>query len=266
MNRKAPALLPRLWPGRFIEASSASADADDSSEYQGFYLVGLSWHSAFGEPAKDDAKATKAALDGLLRDFETRMRSDARYYDATTCWMAASVVHSTDVSTAALDPGYLSGDDFEADDDDIDDDSEDEEDEDPDQDATTGSDDNEASAASSKARGRAQQRPTKLNVPTSAKPAGMGRFRPAADVLSRLRWDRALDAGDFIVGFEDRFAGAQEKPLAQWKTEQTDEEFIPQHRILYFKRKRDGRVVWERKSRIDRVFGSGVVPADESLS
>lgn len=49
-----------------------------------------------------------------------------------------------------------------------------------------------------------------------------------------------------------------EIPLDRWKSEQTDEEFIPQHRILYFKQKADGRVVWDREARRDEIFGSGV--------
>ena len=69
--------------------------------------------------------------------------------------------------------------------------------------------------------------------------------------------DPSLDSGDFIVGYEDRFAGAMERALDAWKTEQTDEEFIPQHRILYFKRRSDATVVWERRTRTDLLFGSG---------
>lgn len=263
MNRKAPALLPRLWPGRFIDAPIIDTAAD--AEYQGFYLIGLAWINNDNGGIKDDTKVTKTALEGLLRDFETRMRSDARYYDAASCRMAASVVNTSDIAAAVLDPGYLDGIDAAFDDEDDDSDDADEEEEADNGNVSPDSNDEEpGSSRAAKAR-RAATRPTKPNVPTSTKPEGMGKFRPAADVLSRLRWDRALDAADFIVGFEDRFAGAQEKALALWKTEQTDEEFIPQHRILYFKRRSDGRVVWERKTRIDRVFGSGVVPADITL-
>jgi uncharacterized protein (UPF0248 family) len=79
--------------------------------------------------------------------------------------------------------------------------------------------------------------------------------------LNRLRWDPNLDPTDYIVGYEDRFLGARETGLEKWKTEQTDEEFIPQHRILYFKKKGGddgkGEVVWERATRVDRVFFSG---------
>ncbi|OAA69074.1 DUF455 domain protein [Cordyceps fumosorosea ARSEF 2679] len=265
MNRKAPALLPRMWPGRFVDAPME--DSATGSEYQGSYLIGLAWDSVESDRAKDDAKATKVALDSLLRDFETKIRSDTRYYDASSCWMAASVVNAGDVASAVLDPGYLDGLDANFDDFEDEDDSDEEEDDGDgeDEEGQPGYEEPTTSSSSRAAAKRSAGGPVKLNVPTDAKPEGMGRFRPASDVLHRLRWDRALDAADFIVGFEDRFAGAQEKPLAQWKTEQTDEEFIPQHRILYFKRRSDGRVVWERRTRVDRVFGSGVVPADDVL-
>lgn len=39
----------------------------------------------------------------------------------------------------------------------------------------------------------------------------------------------------------------------------TDEEWIPQHRILYFRRESDGVRVWDRGRRLDEVFGSGVL-------
>lgn len=47
--------------------------------------------------------------------------------------------------------------------------------------------------------------------------------------------------------------------MGSWKQEQTDEEFIPQHRILYFRRSADDVHLWDKKERIDRVFGSGIV-------
>lgn len=90
-----------------------------------------------------------------------------------------------------------------------------------------------------------------------------GKFRTVLNVMKRLRWDPSMDASDYTVGYVDRFVGAQERPLEQWKTEQTDEEFIPQHRILYFKRKTDRSIVWERRTRIDDVFGSGVKADDQ---
>lgn len=85
-----------------------------------------------------------------------------------------------------------------------------------------------------------------------------GKFRTASDVINRLRWDASMDSSDYIIGYEDRFMGARERALDQWKSELTHDEFIPQHRILYFKRRSDGSKVWERSTRIDEIFGSGV--------
>lgn len=84
-------------------------------------------------------------------------------------------------------------------------------------------------------------------------------LRPAKDILSRIRHDPALDNNDFIVGYHDRHADVMEMPVAMWKGggDVTDEEFIPQHRILYFRRKTDGVKVWDRKQRTDLLFGSG---------
>lgn len=47
-------------------------------------------------------------------------------------------------------------------------------------------------------------------------------------------------------------------PMTMWVRESTDEDFIPQHRIKYFKRNSDGEVVWDREGRIDKFFGSGL--------
>lgn len=46
---------------------------------------------------------------------------------------------------------------------------------------------------------------------------------------------------------------------ASWISEPTEDEWIPQHRIRYFKRFDDSgkqEVVWDRDNRIDRMFGS----------
>jgi uncharacterized protein (UPF0248 family) len=251
--------MSRIWPSRFVDAATASSQ-DAASEHQSYYLIGLSWHSTPGSgPTKDEAKAAEITLQSLLHDFETRMRNDDKYYDAGTCWLSAAVTNTTDVSNAVPDPGYLegegAGDSGDSDDDDDDRDILEEEEESETDLSTEG----EEFPKATKSRRSKKEKLTKLNVPTTAKPPGMGKFRSATDVMNRLRWDQGMDETNYMVGFEDRFTGAQEKALVQWKTEQTDEEFIPQHRILYFKRKSDGVVVWERKTRVDRIFGSGVI-------
>lgn len=44
--------------------------------------------------------------------------------------------------------------------------------------------------------------------------------------------------------------------MDSWKKESTDEEFIPQHRVLYI-RHANGDIVWDRRRRIDKIFNSG---------
>lgn len=59
-----------------------------------------------------------------------------------------------------------------------------------------------------------------------------------------------------------------EMDVSAWKggvADVTDEEWIPQHRIMYFRMKGDeeGRRVWDRATRLDRLFGSGVPPGPD---
>ncbi|KAF9885535.1 leukocyte receptor cluster (LRC) member 9 [Aspergillus nanangensis] len=85
------------------------------------------------------------------------------------------------------------------------------------------------------------------------------RLRPVTDVINRLIWDPAFDSSNYIIIYEDRFEGRMEVNLDIWRQtrESTDEEFIPQHRILYIKRRSDNDIIWDRRRRIDKVFLSG---------
>jgi uncharacterized protein (UPF0248 family) len=74
------------------------------------------------------------------------------------------------------------------------------------------------------------------------------------DVLSRLRHDPAFDLDDYVVGYTDRHAGIQEKAAGMWVSESTDEEWIPQGRIQYFRRVSDGKRVWDRATKYECVF------------
>jgi uncharacterized protein (UPF0248 family) len=105
-------------------------------------------------------------------------------------------------------------------------------------------------------------------APTSSRPprksrsserSGLSFLRPAQDVISRINWDPSLSAEAFVIGYEDRFVGVKEIELEKWKSEATDEEFIPMHRIVWIRRKGDngGEIVWDRKKKVDLVFGSG---------
>ena len=80
-------------------------------------------------------------------------------------------------------------------------------------------------------------------------------LRPVQDVVGRIRFDSALDPRRFTIGYEERFAGVREAPLADF----IGEGEIPWHRIWFIKA--GPLIVWDRRERIDLVFGSGNSPA-----
>ncbi len=235
----------RIWPSRFVDQEVT----DDDKDLQGCYLIGLGRLPASNDQsiAKDQIKIMIGTLRTVLEKFEKQIRGDERYFDAKFCWMSASLAKQSDVGHLRLDSRewgeYTIGEDESEDED------QDEEDETLNEDINN---DVEATTSSKK-----KKKLTSKNIPPSH-PAYTGKFRSSADVISRLRWDPSMDSGDYIVGYEDRFLGIRERALDQWKSEQTDEEFIPQHRIAYFKRKSDGAIIWDRKLRKDDIFGSGV--------
>jgi uncharacterized protein (UPF0248 family) len=226
----------RIWPARFTED-----DTTERSDYNCCYLIGLSrTHNSTHSSSHDEKLAAKQNLEKVLDRFVTQLRNDEKHYDASTCWVDVSLADSKAVGSLRLDDREWG--DYVVE---MEPDSEDEEDLDD-----LSDDDNE---------------PIMRTIPQRHKPTmtplSSSKLRPASDVLHRLRWDPNLDPNDYIIGYEDRFLGARETGLEKWKTEQTDDEFIPQHRILYFKKKGGddgkGELVWERVTRIDKVFGSG---------
>lgn len=86
-------------------------------------------------------------------------------------------------------------------------------------------------------------------------------LRTAGAVIQRIRWDPRLDPADFAVGYADRFLGVREEPFAAFCWDEPLAALgpgvlaVPEHRVRYFRFR--GRVVWDRASRTDLVFGSG---------
>ena len=111
------------------------------------------------------------------------------------------------------------------------------------------------SKTNSKAREK-KARKAHIQAQSAAQPTH-GSLRPALDILSRIRHDHSLQEEDFVVGYSDRHTDVKELPVTLWKADVTDEEFIPQHRILYFRRTIDDVKVWDRAERLDLIFGSG---------
>ncbi|KAL2060260.1 hypothetical protein VTL71DRAFT_9655 [Oculimacula yallundae] len=100
------------------------------------------------------------------------------------------------------------------------------------------------------------------------KPPKATPLRPAHEIIARIKWDPDLDITNYMIGYEDRFIGVKEMALGKWKSESTDEEFIPMHRVVWIRLKDgiggdssgagEGEIVWDRRKKIDRFFGSGV--------
>lgn len=221
------------------------ANGKDARDYQGCYLIGLVWAEngeaqIMNESASDVFQAT---LQTTLEQFADQIRSNDKYFDATSSWVDIAHVKRSELGELKLDHrewgNHV-----------VQDDESETEDE-----AEGPALDLEAeyeTAALSRAK------PKKLPAVQGAnKPLAPNKLRPALDILNRLRWDPNLDSSNYVIGYEDRFLGTREIVLDRWKNEKTDEEFIPQHRILYFRRS-DGVRVWDRETRMNDVFGSGV--------
>ncbi|UNI22103.1 hypothetical protein JDV02_008024 [Purpureocillium takamizusanense] len=245
LDRKVPALRARVWPEIFTDRTCSTST---TTERDGCYLIGLEWRdSDIADVRKEQSRDTKRLLGAVLRDFEARVQGDEKYYDKDCCWVLVSEADGKGVRDLQLESTGASHDACG------DTDSEGDSDSETDEDAERCRNEQHQSMRVSGGGKLEMLQPQQA----TKGPTSRGKLRSASDVMNRLRWDTAMDPGDYIVGYEDRFTGAREKPLVQWKSEQTDEEFIPQHRILYFRCSSTGNVIWERRTRLDHVFGSG---------
>ncbi|KAL2820625.1 hypothetical protein BJX63DRAFT_379784 [Aspergillus granulosus] len=243
IHRKFPDIYARIWPARFTDMEQDES-AGSQGEYQGCYLIGLSKSTKADKEnavpktsASVDRQSAEIALLSILNGFAEQIRSDEKYFDASSSWVDVTMASQAAVRGLHVDASVLVVEDLY-------DDDENEEDDiiEPDE--------------AENAEGEERQR---LPIRARAQASAPGpRLRPASDVLSRLRWDTNIDINDYIVGYDDRFLGEREMPVAQWKVELTDEAFIPGHRILYFRRKSDGVRIWDRERRVDLLFGSGI--------
>ena len=130
------------------------------------------------------------------------------------------------------------------------------------------SDDSLPPRSKSTSRARAKKSRKEQKALSSSAKASDRPLRPAQDVISRLRHDPALSSQSFSVGYLDRHApDVMEMPLEKWNNgDVTHEEFIPQHRILWFRRNEDGAKVWDRRERIDMIFAGGSRSGDRATT
>lgn len=242
LNSRVPSIHARVWPQRFVNTD----DTEDWTELRGFYLVGLSNEDtqAHTDPqkAKDHKREIENKFLDVIRSFEEVIRDNAAQYDTADSWVRVQHVGKASLGSSLRvddrDWGEGSG---GSDVDELDDE----------EDVLSEEDERfegEDEYVSKKDKKKASAKKQPVSVPGR-------KLRPAGDVISRIRWDPSLDARDFVIGYEDRFLGTRETEIEKWKTEQTDLEFIPMHRVVYFKRKSDGVLVWDRETKKDLLFG-----------
>lgn len=250
----------RVWPTRYQEDSHYNSEQSQSAvqqgEYHGVYIFGFDWigkaKKGVANPGLPDARKIASNLNFT----EQYIRKNDRCFDAafmnihyeirrTLVPTSAIGKHATQTRYHELQLDHRNWDVYIQHD--LKDTGEDRE---------LGQATTVQSEWSPSSKSRKRSATNKPHCSVELKPPVAGKFRTAADVVNRLRWDASYDHNDFVVGYEDRFLGTMERELDVWTSEQTHEEFIPQHRILYFKRHSDGQVVWERATRVDLVFGS----------
>lgn len=202
---------------------------------------------------KSDHKHAHGVLLAVLERFSEQIRSDEKHFDAASSWVDVALVKQSELGDLRLDDREWG--DYEVQEDESD--AEDEADNGAPVLDDNNDNDNETAPPVPLPASSAKSKKPPAGSKCHPKLAATKKLRPATDILNRLRWDPSLDSSDHVIGYEDRFLGVREMALDRWKTEQTDEEFIPQHRILYFRRRSDGVVVWERETRRDEIFGSG---------
>jgi poly(A) polymerase len=102
-------------------------------------------------------------------------------------------------------------------------------------------------------------RPFSANFLEAATMESKNPLKTSEEVYHRLRWDPALPASRVWIGYLDRMVGERELPLQEF----TPGGRIPWGRIWFFRL--DEERIWDRRTRMDRVFGSGDTPADQVL-
>ncbi|KAJ7123747.1 hypothetical protein C8R44DRAFT_875908 [Mycena epipterygia] len=260
LRSAAPGINARFWPKRFTGSANANVDAHDPN---GFYLFGLSPSLSSATSSDDPSKLSQknaeaeSALARCLRSFEAELQGNTKFYDPSNTFISLNLVKGS------LLPPNTVPDAFTWSDNGVDpvEDDEDEEEE-PMSDSGSGGDNagskrskknEQVLSASQKKKAIAAKAKTTSHTPAASK------LRTSADVMNRLLWDSTISQDEHVVGYEDRFLGIKESPLSNWILKEVEHEsFIPQHRIIYFKRVTDGEIVWDRRKKIDLIFGSGL--------
>jgi uncharacterized protein (UPF0248 family) len=231
---KLNGLKGRAWPARFCEEGAdnpiGEEEEADYSQFRVYYLIGI---SADDEHGADEKKVLTGKVINAVRLFE-RTTKELRGFDQGHSWVEVELLSKKKISemNLVIDERNL------------------------------GRSSNPASTSTSLQAAEANDNTAETSTNSHTVPSKKGKtrkLRPAQDIIGRIRWDPSLQSDDFLVGYEDRFLGVKEIELGRWKSEQTDLEFIPMHRIVWLRKKGDdGEVVWDRQRRLDKICGSGI--------
>ncbi|KAF8517850.1 hypothetical protein JB92DRAFT_3095335 [Gautieria morchelliformis] len=233
LQTSLPDWTVRLWPSRLVDANQATGS-------QSFYLLGIS-------PRIHTPTSTEKVETTLL-SFENQLRRNETFYDPTEMFVSLSRVGSSQLPKSITTPPAWPNSGIEP-----------YEDLSNDEDVAELSDyDSDAAFVPISSKQSKKNRPHQLkgrHTPHVPAP----KLRTSSDVYYRILWDRELNPEDYLIGYEDRFSGLKEMPLPNWKRDVEHEDFVPFHRVMHFRRKGDGVLIWDRRNKVDLMFGSGVL-------
>ena len=224
LNHLIPSFSLTTWPGLFVQSKAESLQSLDVGQERGCFLIGI-------KPSNEDDRLHEHLneLSQRLQHFELEIRSHPSFLDEEV----PPSVFARCVKQARL--GRLIVDEWIW----------------PQTEATPLT---FASTSEDPISSYDFLIDAPIDIKEEISTQSSAKLRPASDVLSRLRWDPEVDSGDFVVIYLDRFAGFKEISLDQWKSDTSDDEFIPQHRITAFKQRSTGEIVWHRAEKIDKIF------------
>ncbi|KAH7360575.1 hypothetical protein BKA65DRAFT_188722 [Rhexocercosporidium sp. MPI-PUGE-AT-0058] len=221
-----------VWPGRLFETSMETTKVNNW-----VYIMGI-------KAAKADSE-TQGELESVV-DSWTHTLVSREDFDGSSCFVSANLLDSSEMTGTFIN----STESFR-------------------RNPISGPKRNEVTVESPKSNNTPKKNKKKLQEKLQQQKQELSNsgpsssLRTASDVLSRLKYDpNTFDIDDFKIGYEDRVEGRiKEKPAADWELDTQHDEFIPEHRIQYFKKcppnGQSPEIMWDKGKRIDRFFNSG---------
>ncbi|KAI9344520.1 hypothetical protein DFJ73DRAFT_960935 [Zopfochytrium polystomum] len=254
LERRCPHIRARFWPQLLVES-------DDSEDSAAVYIIGLSRRQDT-ESKQESAVDLKNAFQETLINFSADISTNWEGYTDSAMWVhvahvssaglkslhprpARTVLPRLEAASGASRPRHTAPA-LETSDE-------------KDEGGRTGESGSDGTKLSSKPKGKGKKKAADASRGKRSGPTE--KLRTSQDVFDRIMWDPQFDAEDWIVGYEDRFTGIQEMRVSDFAKNRADtnnEDWIPFHRVWYFKHQ--GVKKWDRKSRVDAVFGSGAAP------